>query len=146
MTDAAALADQLRTGAQALAPQLAAAARREQHRHSPLEAAVLARLDSGSAATSAEIARLEGVTAQAVSTAVAALSAAGLVTAAPDPDDHRRRRLALTAEGRGAAGPIRDAKNAWLAERLAALTPAERAALTDALSALRRVAAAADHA
>lgn len=140
MDDLTALADGVRTGTQAVARRLAAAAREDHPDFSPLESALLARLDVDGPAPGARLARQEHVTAQAVSKAVARLSARRLVAAEVDPADGRRRRLALTDAGRDAAAGIHTAKNAWLRERLAALTPEERARLAAALPLLHRLA------
>lgn len=139
MDDLTSLADAVRTGTQAVARRLAAAARADHPDFSPLESGILARLDVGEAATNVELARQEHVSAQAVSKALASLTARGLVEVSADPEDGRRRRLRLTDDGRSAAAGIHAAKNAWLQERLTALSPAERARLAAALPLLHRL-------
>lgn len=70
---------------------------------------------------------------------LAPLVDAGLVTRTPDLADRRQIRLALTAAGDAVVGRTRRQRDAWLAERLDALTEAERADLARAATLLRRL-------
>jgi DNA-binding MarR family transcriptional regulator len=96
---------------------------------SPSETAVLSRLDRDGPATIADLARLQGVTPQAVGATVAALTARGLLTRAPDPDDGRRALLSPTADGRELIHHSRDAVAERLADALAEHYSAEDVAL-----------------
>jgi DNA-binding MarR family transcriptional regulator len=70
-----------------------------------------------------------------------ALVAAGLVERTGDPDDRRQVLVAITEAGRAEVRETRRRRDAWLAQRLAVLTPQERATLADAADILRRVVA-----
>jgi DNA-binding MarR family transcriptional regulator len=59
----------------------------------------------------------------------------------PHATDGRQVVLALSAAGRDLVAESRRLREAWLAERLAALTDAERATLQDAAALLDRLAA-----
>jgi DNA-binding MarR family transcriptional regulator len=73
----------------------------------------------------AELARRAGVSGPAVSQLVAALESAGWVEREPQPDDRRRRTLALTREGRDAYRSAERLLHARLGELLADLPPHE---------------------
>jgi len=81
--------------------------------------AVLKRLDKGGAATTADLARAELITPQAMGGLVATLEEAGYVARRDDAKDARRKLLALTAAGRKALAANRDARNRWLASLVA---------------------------
>lgn len=66
----------------------------------PGEAAILGFLDRDGPLTTADLARLRGVTHQSAAKSVKDLSAAGLVRAEPHPDDGRKLLLHLTDAGR----------------------------------------------
>lgn len=100
---------------------------------------VLALLDLNDGLTGADLARREQVTPQAINVVVNAVVAQGLVERRPDPDDRRRQRLHLTAEGRRVTHEVRDSKTSWLEARLDTLTKQERDALAAALPVLHRL-------
>lgn len=64
------------------------------------ELRVLSRLDRGGPATTADLARRERITPQAMGATVALLEGRGFVARSPDPQDGRRMILAPTKEGR----------------------------------------------
>ena len=66
----------------------------------------------------------------------------GLVIRTPDPDDRRHSRVALTEAGREVLQRNRRRRDAWLAVRLAALTPEEREVLHRAVRILEKVTSA----
>ncbi|MFD7920981.1 MarR family winged helix-turn-helix transcriptional regulator [Streptomyces sp. NPDC059740] len=66
----------------------------------PGEAAVLGHLDRGGPLTTADLARLRGVTHQSAAKSVKDLSAAGLVRGEQHPEDGRKLLLHLTDAGR----------------------------------------------
>jgi DNA-binding MarR family transcriptional regulator len=71
---------------------------------------------------------------------VAALERAGLVARAPDPTDRRQVLLRATPEGRRLLEDGRARRTATLTRRLAALPPADLAALAHAAALLERLA------
>ncbi len=72
---------------------------------------------------------------------VAALADAGLVERAANPDDRRQVRVHLTDAGRAVVRETRRRRDAWLARRLAELTPAEREVVAQATAILTRIVA-----
>lgn len=87
--------------------------------------AVLKRLDKGGMATTAELARAELITPQAMGGLVATLEAAGYVVRRDDAHDARRRLVALTAAGRKVLAANRAARHRWLASLIEAQFDAE---------------------
>jgi DNA-binding MarR family transcriptional regulator len=77
---------------------------------------------------------------QSMAEAVSELEAAGLVRRYPDPDDRRRRFVALTDSGRTAVDEDRAHRDTWLAQILASLSESERAVLREAAPVLKRIA------
>jgi DNA-binding MarR family transcriptional regulator len=115
----------------------AAAASQE---HSLTEAAVIARLEKDGTATTASLARAEGMKPQSMGTAVAALEAMGLVERTPHPTDGRQMNIELTARGAAVRKSTRDAKRTWLAKAIAQLDKKERETLFEAGRIIRRLA------
>jgi DNA-binding MarR family transcriptional regulator len=81
--------------------------------------AVLKRLEKASSATTADLARAELITPQAMGGLVAALEAAGHVARRADPEDARRRLVTLTPAGRKVLAANRAARHRWLASLVA---------------------------
>jgi DNA-binding MarR family transcriptional regulator len=77
--------------------------------------AVLKRLEKGGSATTADLARAELITPQAMGGLVATLEEAGYVARRDDADDARRRVVTLTAAGRKVLAANRAARHRWLA-------------------------------
>jgi DNA-binding MarR family transcriptional regulator len=103
-----------------------------QHELSLTEIAVLGRLGRHGAATTAELARAEGMKPQSMSAAVAALEERGLVERKPHPTDGRQVNIALTEKGAAVRNSAKDLKRAWLAQATAGLDEEERQALARA--------------
>jgi DNA-binding MarR family transcriptional regulator len=80
--------------------------------------AVLKRLEQAGATTTADLARAEMITPQAMGELVATLEDAGYVARRADARDGRRRHVALTAAGRKALAANRAARNRWLASEI----------------------------
>ena len=80
-----------------------------------------------------------GLTLPSMSVLVEGLVARKLVARAPDPRDRRRVMLTLTPRGRTLLERTHRAAEAQLAEKLAVLSPGERAAVQHALRLLRGV-------
>ena len=101
---------------------------------------VLAVLDRMGPRTPGEIAAIERVQPPSMTRTVAALAELGLVTRTEHPADRRQVLVALTDKGTGTVRETRRRRDAWLARRLAALTPDERDVLARATEILRRIA------
>ena len=101
---------------------------------------VLKRLEKGGPATSADLARAEGVTPQSMGTAISALEETGLVERNAHPTDGRQMVVRLTAKGSSLRQHIKAAKETWLAQALAKLDTQELATLFKAGEIMRRMA------
>ncbi|MEU0564854.1 MarR family transcriptional regulator [Nonomuraea sp. NPDC005983] len=97
------------------------------------ELAVLSRLDRDGPHTSAQLAALEKVTAQAVGTVLGGLDRRGLVSREPDPADGRRVITAISDPGKAALNNRERVITERLEAAVSTLTPEERARLADAL-------------
>lgn len=86
--------------------------------------------------TLGELSAAERVKPPTMTRIVAALEESGLVTRAGDPADRRVARVEVSDEGRHLLDVNRRRKDAWLAARLAALGPDDRAALARAADVL----------
>jgi DNA-binding MarR family transcriptional regulator len=85
----------------------------------------------------ADLAAREGTSAPSISTHVNRLEVRGLVARGRSASTDRRRiGLSITAEGIGVLRAVRSRRTAWLAARLASLSPAERQAVAGAIDAL----------
>jgi DNA-binding MarR family transcriptional regulator len=110
-----------------------------QHELSLTESAVLARLGREGPATTAELARAEGMRPQSMSAAVATLEERGLIERKPHPSDGRQVNIALTEKGAAVRRSTKDLKRAWLAQALAGLQDEERRVLAQAGEILKRL-------
>ena len=110
-----------------------------QHELSLTESAVLARLDNEGPATTAELARAEGMRPQSMSAAVATLEERGFIERKPHPSDGRQVNLALTPRGAAVRSSTKDLKRAWLAQMTAGLEDEERQILARAGDILKRL-------
>jgi DNA-binding MarR family transcriptional regulator len=100
------------------------------------QSAALGRLVRDGAATTADLARAEGVRPQSMGATVQALVELGLVVREPDPDDGRRTLVSATDAGRIARDESHRSRTRLLAERLAALAPDDRATVARSLTIL----------
>jgi len=87
-----------------------------------------------------ELAALERVQPPSMTKVLANLEERGLVRREVDPADRRCAILAITAAGEELLDSERRSRDAWLARRLATLTPEERAVLRRAAPILDRLA------
>ena len=110
------------------------------HELSLSEASVMARLAREGAATTAELARAEGVRPQSMGATVAALEERGMVERTPHPTDGRQVNIELTAKGVAVRKSIGDAKRTWLAQAISRLEEHERETLFAAGSLMERLA------
>lgn len=101
---------------------------------------VLARLHQRPGITSAQLARLEGVSPQSMSATVGALIAGGHVLASPAAEDGRRRELHLTGAGRDLIEAVRSRKTDWVRDQIKSqLNETEQAELASAIELLHRL-------
>lgn len=110
-----------------------------QHELSLTESAVLARLAREGPATTAELARAEGMRPQSMSAVVAGLTDRGLIERKPHPSDGRQVNIALTDKGAVVRNSAKDLKRAWLAQATARLDQDERRVLAQAGEILERL-------
>jgi len=110
-----------------------------QHELSLTELAVLSRLGRHGPATTAELARAEGMRPQSMSAALSALEERGLIERKPHPSDGRQMNIALTDKGATVRTSAKDLKRAWLAQATAGLEGEERQILARAGIILKRL-------
>jgi DNA-binding MarR family transcriptional regulator len=103
------------------------------------ESAVLARLARDGPATTADLARAEGITPQSMGTVVAALEAAGVVERRPHPTDGRQMHIALSATGMAVRKSRQKAKETWLGQAIAQLDKDDQATLFAAAEIIKRL-------
>ncbi|WP_250445852.1 MarR family winged helix-turn-helix transcriptional regulator [Actinotalea sp. C106] len=103
--------------------------------------AVLAALSNGGAMTPSALAEHEHVQPPPMTRTLNALVAAGLVQREEHPTDRRQVLMSITESGEAEVRETRRRRNAWLADRLAELDPAEREVLAQAAVLLRKVVA-----
>lgn len=102
--------------------------------------AILGRLREA-AATPGELAAAERVSAPSMSKSLDYLEEAGFVSRTPDPDDGRRRIVAVTEAGIAELRRTAGARDEFMESRLAALSPEQREVLGNAAAILREVVA-----
>ena len=106
---------------------------------SDTQVAALAALERHSAMTPGELADHEKVQPPSMTRVITALEELGLVMRAPHASDRRQVVLTVTDRGREVVHQARRLREAWLAQRLRELTPAERAALRAAAPILEKL-------
>ena len=104
------------------------------------EALVMARLAKDGPATTADLARAEGMKPQSMGTTIAALEERGLVERKPHPTDGRQVNIELTDKGIAVRKSAKDAKRTWLAQAIAQLDEPERETLFKAGEIIKRLA------
>jgi len=110
------------------------------HELSLTESAIMARLAKDGPATTAELARAEGMKPQSMGTTIAALEEMGMVERQPHPTDGRQVNIELTAQGAAVRESAKDAKRTWLAQSIAQLDKQEQATLFAAGEIIKRLA------
>jgi DNA-binding MarR family transcriptional regulator len=106
---------------------------------SETQLAALSALEVHHAMTPGELAEHEKVQPPSMTRVIAVLTERNLVLKSPHPTDRRQVVLTVTAEGRAVVQRVRRRKDAWLAQRLAELTEAERATLRAAVPILEKL-------
>jgi len=102
----------------------------------------LTSLQLAGALTPRELADVERVQPPTMTKIVGKLEERGLVARTPHPTDGRQVILAATEQGRAVYAQFERVRDEWLAQRLAALGPDERATLRKAAEILQKVARA----
>ncbi|HEY8997089.1 MAG TPA: MarR family transcriptional regulator [Edaphobacter sp.] len=111
----------------------------DDHDLSLAERSLLGRLNRDGASTTADLARLEHMKPQSMGAIVAGLVEKGLVKRKPHPTDGRQFLIDLTAKGAAVRRSIRAAKESWIAQAVAELSPAEKKTLFAAGEIMRRM-------
>jgi DNA-binding MarR family transcriptional regulator len=106
---------------------------------SDTQLAALATLERHGAMSPGDLAEHEKVQPPSMTRVIAALVDWELVTRAPHPTDRRQVTLTVTPAGRSLVQKVRRRKEAWLAHRLAELSPQERATLRAAAPILEKL-------
>ena len=120
--------------------RLRSAAPSESNELSWTQKAVMVRLDTEGPATTAELARGEGVKPQSMGATVAGLEELGIVERRPHPTDGRQVNVELTAKGAAVRKSAGDAKRTWLALAIAQLDKQEQETLFAAGEIIKRLA------
>src|SRR4051812_16189259 len=123
----AGLASALRVSLARLTRRLRTQAAR--HSLTATQLATLSAVDRHESMTPSELAEYEKVQPPSMTRVIAKLEERGLLERRPHPTDRRQVTVTVTAAGSTLLKEERRAKEAWLAQRLRELTPAERAAL-----------------
>jgi DNA-binding MarR family transcriptional regulator len=103
------------------------------------ETAVLKRLAQAGPATTADLARTQGMRPQSMRTILAALEKMGMVARKPHATDRRQVNIELTAKGASTQKSVSDAKRTWLAQAITQLDQQERATLFAAGEIMKRL-------
>jgi DNA-binding MarR family transcriptional regulator len=88
------------------------------------------RLAKDGPATTADLARAEGMKPQSMGTTIAALEEMDMVERKPHPTDGRQVNIELTAKGAAVRESAKDAKRTWLAQAITQLDKKEQATLS----------------
>ncbi len=120
--------------------RIRSAAPLEAHELSWTQKAVMARLDADGPATTAELARAEGVKPQSMGAVVASLEAMGIVQRQPHPSDGRQINVILSARGSAIRKETGLAKRTWLAEAISRLDAPEQKEIPAVTALIKRLA------
>jgi DNA-binding MarR family transcriptional regulator len=104
------------------------------------ESLVMARLAKDGPATTADLARAEGMKPQSMGTTVAGLEKLGMVARKPHPTDGRQVNIELTAKGAALRKSTKDAKLTWLLQAIAQLDEEQQQTLFAAGAIIKRLA------
>jgi DNA-binding MarR family transcriptional regulator len=110
------------------------------HELSWSETSVLGRLAKAGPATTADLARAQGMRPQSMRTIVATLEAMGMVERKPHATDGRQVNIALTAKGAAVQKSASDAKRTWVAQAIDQLDEQDRETLFAAGKIIRHLA------
>jgi DNA-binding MarR family transcriptional regulator len=100
----------------------------------------MARLAREGPATTADLARAEGMRPQSMGATISVLEDMGMVERKPHPTDGRQMNVQLTAKGTAVRKSAKDAKRTWLAQAIAELDEQDRETLFKAGEIIKRLA------
>lgn len=107
---------------------------------SPTQFAVLSRLSTAGAQTTADLARAERMRPQSMRTTLVPLEELGLIKRVPHPTDGRQNLVSLTPEGEQQVRSNRNIRESWLVHAMTErLSPSERRRLVDSVGLLSRL-------
>jgi DNA-binding MarR family transcriptional regulator len=109
------------------------------HELSWSEAGVLKRLSKEGPATTADLARVQGMRPQSMRPILATLEKMGLIERKPHATDGRQVNIQLTAKGAAAQKSAGDAKRTWLVQAFSQLDKREQEIMFEAGRIIRRV-------
>ncbi len=109
------------------------------HELSWTETAVLTRLAKDGPATTADLARAQGMRPQSMRTIITTLEEMGMIVRKPHATDGRQVNIDLTAKGTAVQRSAGDAKRTWLAQAIAQLDEQERETLFAAGRIIKRL-------
>jgi DNA-binding MarR family transcriptional regulator len=109
------------------------------HELSWTESGVLKRLAHDGPATTAELARAQGMRPQSMRTILASLEKMGMVKRRPHATDGRQINIELTAKGAAAQKSAGDAKRTWIEQTIAKLDEQDRETLFAAGRIIKRL-------
>jgi DNA-binding MarR family transcriptional regulator len=110
------------------------------HELSLTESAVLSRLGREGPASTAELARAEGMKPQSMGTVIGALERMELVERKPHATDGRQVNIALTVKGAAVRKHVMNAKHSWLAQAVARLNEEDQETLFKAAEIIKHLA------
>ena len=122
-----------------LVRRIRATAPSESREFSWTQKAVMRRLEMDGAATTAELARAEGVKPQSMGAVIAGLEEMGMVERKPHPTDGRQVNIVLSSKGAALRQDTGLAKRSWLAQAIASLDPAEQEQLPQVAAFIKRL-------
>jgi len=99
----------------------------------------MARLAKDGPATTADLARAEGMKPQSMGATIAALEEMAMVERKPHPTDRRQVHIELTAKGTAVRKSAKEAKRTWLAQAIAQLDKHDQATLFAAGEIIKRL-------
>jgi len=104
------------------------------------ESVVISRLSNDGPATTAALARAEGMKPQSMGTTISSLEEMGMVKRRPHATDGRQMLIELTPKGVQLRKSTREAKQMWLSQAIAELDADERETLFKAADIIRKLA------
>jgi DNA-binding MarR family transcriptional regulator len=119
--------------------RIRADAPREFREFSWTQKTVLSRLEKDGPATTAALARAEGIKPQSMSTAIGSLERMGLVERMTHSTDGRQINIALTEKGTAMRKSLKEAKEQWLSQAISKLDQKEQTVLLQAGEIMKRM-------